>query len=565
MHSSAVSKSGQAAGAGAALDAAVVDLRRGASRLQRIRPIECCTLLDDCAALTVQEADVWGQVACAAKKIAADAPIASEELLAGPASLLRYLRLVAAVIRDRQRTGTPRLPGRLRINSLGRTCVPILPVGSLYDRLIFKDLQAEIWLKPESDSASLFSDAWETRSQRSPRIAGVLGAGNVSAIPATDALHKIFYDFEAVLLKLNPVNEYLEPIFSTIFQPLIAADLLRIVCGGHEIGEAMVQHPDIDALHLTGSHLTHDAILWGTDAEGRAERRRDNHPKVTKTITSELGNVTPWVIVPGDYSKRQLQSQAEHLVASIVNNASFNCVATKLIVTSRRWNQRQEFLDCVDSMLAAITPRQAYYPGARERFQRAAGFLPDQDDGTLPWTLLRDTRPDESPHHFLEESFVCVCVETSLDESAADPFLEQAVDFVNDHVFGTLCCTLTLPDRWRQSHPAELERAIDRLRYGAVCVNQWAGIVYGLMTPAWGGHHSSTIHQPQSGLGHVHNTFGINHVDKTVLTGKLTNFPKPVWFPSHRTSDQLARSLIRFYEKPGLMRLPAIMYQALRG
>ncbi|WP_218934113.1 aldehyde dehydrogenase family protein [Rosistilla ulvae] len=549
----------------AALDAAVIELRSGAERLKVLPLLDCCELVDACAAAVVQHADEWIRVSCEAKQIAVDRPVASEEILAGPGTLLRYLRLVAAAFRDLHQTGTRRLPGSLRTNSLGRLCVPILPVGSLYDRLIFQGLQAETWLQPHVDEASMFCDVWQTRRDRPARVAGVLGAGNVSAIPATDALHKIFYEFEAVLLKLNPVNEYLMPVFMKIFQPLIDADLLRIVRGDRELGTAMVQHDGIDTLHLTGSHLTHDAIVWGTDPQQRAQRQRDNSPLVTKTITSELGNVTPWVIVPGEYSRRQLKSQAEHLVASIVANASYNCVATKLIVTSRGWSQREEFLDLVDSLLADVPPRYAYYPGSRERFERAAGFMPSGDEESLPWTLIRDARPDRTPHLFEEESFVCVCAETQLDEAAPDRFLEQAVDFVNDRVFGTLCCTLTLPDAWRKQHRTQLERAIDRLRYGSVCLNQWSGIVYGLMTPAWGGHHSGTLAAPASGLGHVHNTFGLAGIDKTVLFGPLSSSPKPVWFPSHRTADRLGRSLIRFYEKAGPMRLPAIIYHALRG
>ncbi|QDV68610.1 Aldehyde dehydrogenase family protein [Rosistilla carotiformis] len=547
------------------LDHALTDLKRGAKRLQAMPLAECCSLLDACAALIVQHADEWIRVSCSAKRIAVDQPIAAEEILAGPASLLRYLRLVTGVFRDLQASGVPRLPAAPRTNTLGRLCVPVLPIDDLYDRLIFKGLQAEVWLQPEADRQSMFSDAWETRAARSPRVACVLGAGNVSAIPATDALYKIFYEFEAVLLKLNPVNEYLEPVFSKIFGPLISADLLRIVRGGRDVGDAIVQHPAIDALHLTGSHRTHEAIVWGADPQQRVQRQRDNEPLVTKAITSELGNVTPWVIVPGEYSQRQLRAQAENLVASIVANASFNCVATKLIVTSSGWPQRQEFLDHIDALLQQIPPRYAYYPGSRERFERAAGFLPFDEEGTLPWTLIRDAKPDQSPHLFDEESFVCVCAETQLEESQPERFLDQAVAFVNDQVFGTLCCSLTLPDAWRKQHRDDLERAIDRLRYGSVCLNQWAGIVYGLMTPPWGGHHSASLASPDSGLGHVHNTFGLAHVDKTVLLGPLSSVPKPVWFPTHRTADRLARRLIRFYEKPGPLRLPPIFYHALRG
>ena len=45
----------------------------------------------------------------------------------------------------------------------------------------------------------------------------VLGAGNVSSIPATDTISKVFQEGQVVLLKMNPVNEYLGPIFERLF------------------------------------------------------------------------------------------------------------------------------------------------------------------------------------------------------------------------------------------------------------------------------------------------------------------------------------------------------------
>ena len=523
-------------------------------------------LVDACVAGVARNATAWVEAACRAKQIPLHTSLASEEILAGPTSLLRYLRLLSRSLREIEANGAPTLPGEPRKNAQGRTCIPVLPIASLYDNVIFLGLGAEVWLSPDAHDQSLFADQFVSNNNRSPSICGVLGAGNVSAIPATDTLYKIFNDGEAVLLKLNPVNDYLESPFNDAFRPLIDANLLRIVRGGHEAGEAIVKHPRIDTLHITGSHLTHDAIVWGSDADERVRRQQSGKPLVTKPITSELGNVTPWIVVPGRYTKRQLRAQAEHVVASIVNNASFNCVATKMIVTSRTWPQRNEFLNLVEASLQSVPPRFAYYPGAHIRFERATGQAsPDRSDGTLPWTLIRDSRIETSPHLFEEESFVCVCAETTLDESSPEAFVDASVEFVNDRLFGTLCATLTLPNNFQRQHRATLDQAIQRLCYGSVCINQWAGVVYGTMTPPWGAYPGATIADPQSGIGSVHNTFRIKNVEKTVLWGPLCNTPKPVWFPSHRTAHQVAWSLMRLYEHPSLTRLPSIFYHALRG
>jgi hypothetical protein len=551
--------------AGPDMDRAIKELELGAQCLAAQSPGDRRALVDECAARISLVAEPWVLAACSAKRIAVDQPIAGEEILAGPACVLRYLRLLSSTLNDLEQHGEPQLPGRPRRNRLGWACVPILPVRSLYDHLVFRGLEAEVWMPEDSGTELLFSSS-AGGGKREPGVAGILGAGNVSAIPATDMLHKIFHDSKAVLLKLNPVNEYLEPLFEDAFRPLINAGLLRIIRGDNRTGSDMVHHPGIGSIHITGSHLTHEAIVWGTDPSERRQRRHAGRPLVDKLITSELGNVTPWIMVPGKYSRRQLRSQAEHVVASIVNNASFNCLATRMIVTARSWSQRNEFLDLIESLLENVPPRYAYYPGAIQRFEKATGRPAPRTNGDiLPWVLIRDARPDEAPYLFEEESFVGVCAETAIDESSDTRFLDNAVEFVNERIFGTLCASITMPHGFASRHSAQLDQAIARMRYGSVSINQWSGVVYGLMTPPWGGYPGSTIETPESGIGHVHNTFFLSRFDKTVLRGPLCNFPKPAWFPSHRTCQQTAWSLLHLYEKPSLQRLPSLFWHALRG
>ena len=318
----------------------------------------------------------------------------------------------------------------------------------------------------------------------------------------------------------------------------------------------------MDTLHITGSHITHDLIVWGADAEER--KANGQAPIVQKPITSELGNVTPWIIVPGDYSNRQLEFQAQHVAASITNNASFNCLATKVIVTEKDWPQRGKFLNRIEELLGSIPARVPYYPGARERFERATERAAPQT-ATLPWTLLRNSCFAETPHLFQEESFVCVCAETTLSCSSSIDFLERAVSFVNENLFGTLSASITVPKSFLTQHRDKLESAVAELRYGNVCINQWSGVAYGLMTPPWGGHPGATLQNPLSGIGHVHNTFWVEEFDKAVLWGPLCNFPKPVWFPTHRKSHHAAWAQLELYATPSLFRLPKLFYHALTG
>ena len=549
----------------ASIDQSVAQLRSGARRLVTLSIPQRSSIIDRCIDGVSQVASQWVAAACQAKRIPQDSSAQSEEIIAGPFSTLRYLRLLKTTLNDIHRYGQPQLPGRPSSRA-GQLRVPIFPTRDLYDRLLFNPIQAETWIEPGVPEDEIFDGPATQLAGKAepgpPRVATVLGAGNVSSIPATDALTKILQENQAVLLKMNPVNAYLGPIFEQALSSLIEESFLRIVYGAADVGAYVVHHDQIDEVHITGSNDAHDAIVWGSDAD---ERRQRNDPVLIKPITSELGNVTPWAIVPGRYSDAQLRFQAENIVASIANNASFNCIATKVLVTSRRWPDRQRFLDLIESIFGDVPRRYAYYPGATKRFTEFAGRDVDRSWAEyLPWTLLRDVDPDEAPQLFQRESFVCVVAETALDASSGEEFLSQSIDFMNKRLWGTLAAALTIPDEVRRQQVL-FDDALSRLRYGTIGVNQWPGVAYGLMSPPWGGFPGSDLHDVQSGRGTVHNTYLLGRPEKTVLTSPLTVFPKPMWFSTHRRSEAVAWKLLELYRDPSLRRLPGLLFSAVLG
>lgn len=552
----------------AAIDRAITELQPGARRLTSSSLTERINWAKACIDTTSVIARDWVEAACRAKRIEASSPARAEEILVGPVSVLRYLRLMIRTLCDLQIHGVPKLPSTPSIVH-GQVRVATFPTREMYDALVFKSLTAETWLQPEVSPESVFGDLSAQLARRisvPPHVALVLGAGNVSAIPATDALTRIFQSDCAVLLKMNPVNEYLGPIFEQSLQPLIQAGLLKVVYGGAEEGSYAVNHPQIDSIHITGSTETHDAIVWGSDSEQRRERKLASQALVAKPITSELGNVTPWTIVPGEYSDAQLVFQAEHIAASITNNASFNCIATKMLITWKRWPARERFLDLIASILERTPTRYAYYPGAAERFVEFSGGENGPDNlGRLPWTLRRDVDPERDPLLFERESFVCVTGETSLDADSPQEFLDLAVQFMNGRVWGGLAAGLTVPDSMRLKQSAVLDAAVARLRYGIVGINQWPGVAYALMSPPWGAYPGAVLNDVQSGLGFMHNTYLLDRPQKSVLRSPLTQFPKPVWFSTHRRSEAVAWKLCELYSRPSLWSMLGLLSQALRG
>ncbi len=553
-----------AAPSAAEVDSAVHEL---ADDLREVSLEERVSLCQRCVAAVVAVVNQWVDAALQAKHQPHSPGAQAEELLSGPCVVLRQLQLCRQTLSSILRSGQPTLPGRPYRLESGQICVPVLPTSGLYDSLAFNGIRTFVRLQPDASESNVFGSLPRLAADSSIRgLMVVLGAGNVSSIPATDSLHAIMFGGQRVLLKLNPVNEYLYPIFQQAFAPLIQANLLRVLKGGADVGEALVNHPAVDAVHITGSAASHDVIVWGRTPEERERRKRDNDPQLTKKITSELGNVTPWIITPSEYSARELESQAQHVAVSITNNASFNCLATKMIVTWENWPQRDLFLQRVQHHLSKTPTRYAYYPGAVKRFEQFSGqSAPVDDAGRLPWVLLVDQSIDERPELFQQESFVCVCAETKLPAETPEQFLAVATEFVNDRMTGTLCASVSVTPQFRRQHARAFEQSLASLRYGTVCINQWSGVAYGLISPPWGAYPGSPLNDVQSGIGSVHNTYLLDRFEKSVMEGPLVNFPPPVWFPDHKNAAGVSNALIHLYESPSVFRLPQLGVAAIRG
>src|SRR5205085_291310 len=96
-------------------------------------------------------------------------------------------------------------------------------------------------------------------------------------------------------------------------------------------------------VHITGSDRTHDFMVWGPPGPEREARKKRNDPVLKKTITSELGNISPVIVVPGPYSEAELGYQGANVAGMVINNASFNCNSAKLLVTQKSWDKRGQF------------------------------------------------------------------------------------------------------------------------------------------------------------------------------------------------------------------------------
>jgi aldehyde dehydrogenase (NAD(P)+) len=254
--------------------------------------------------------------------------------------------------------------------------VDVLP-HTVFDRLLLSGFSAEVWMPPgvSADTVRARAGLNAREPTRSGGVGVVLGAGNITAIAPLDVLSELFAHNRVVALKLNPIMDAMLSVYQNIFAPLIDLGVLAIVTGATDVGGYLVRHDLVDHVHITGGAASHDAIVWGRGDE--AVRRRARHdPQLTKPITSELGGVSPIIVLPGTWSKADLKFQAEHVATMRLHNGGYNCIAGQVVVLSAGWPQQDDFLaELRDAMLRAPS-RVAYYPGTDRRVADACAAHP---------------------------------------------------------------------------------------------------------------------------------------------------------------------------------------------
>lgn len=552
-----------------AIDAAVEEVRSHARAWARLEPRHKAVLLRRCMDGVAAIAEMWTAAACSAKGLRIDRSEASEEWIGGPLITLRAARLMAQSLEALDR-GRLSLGRGARVRDDGRLEVGVFPASRL-DAATFPGYRAAALMLPGVGRAEAraLQAVFHRREAPDGSVCAVLGAGNVAAIPPTDVIHKMFGEARACVLKLSPVNDYLGPLLERALRPLIEHGVLRIVHGGAAEGAHLVRHPSVDDVHLTGSARTYESLIWGPPGPERERRRREHAPLLRATVSAELGNVSPVIVVPAHYEPTELAFQARAVASSVVNNASFNCNASKIVVVAAAWKQRESFMRLIRDALHATPPRRAYYPGARRRYEDLlAGHdtvrLGAAAPGALPWAVAADLDPSDAGERlFTTEPFCAILSETGLPAREPVEFLAQAVRFCNERLWGTLSAQIVMP------HDPDLlgarEAAIRELRYGTVGVNVWPAVSYAVMTPPWGGHPSTTPTDVQSGLGWVHNTYMLDGVEKVVLRAPLRPRLKPVWHVGHRTAHRTARRMVDLEARPGWSALGRVAVAALRG
>lgn len=488
------------------------------------------------------------------------------------ASVFRLIRKLRQSLVEIKEYGRPKFIGSPLSRGDGQVIAPVFP-KTLDDRALFPGVTGEVWMEPEINIDEVIdTQAWAYRDdQLEGRVAMVLGAGNAAILPVGDLLHKLFVELQVVVLKMNPINTHLGPLLEKGFRALIDGGYLAIVYGGIEEGSYLCNHPKVDELHMTGSDKTYEAIVFGPGEEGR-QRKARRKPRIKKRFTGELGNVSPVIVVPGPWSKREIEQQARYISTWLVANAGFACLNPRVIVQHASWRHRYELIDAIGLVLSQVPTRRAYYPGARQRHAEFVSQHPESrkfggtSAGHLPWTFipnLDSTSTDEIC--FRREAFCGLCAETAIDANSIQDFLDRAVEFANEQLWGTLCATLIVhPKSLRDPGIAEaIDRALANLKYGTVSINMLAYYSAYLMGTPWGAFPGSETYDIQSGIGKTFNTLMFARPAKSVVRAPFKRL-EPTEVLS-KNAVELCRRLAEFEAAPSVGSLARLGILALRS
>lgn len=219
-------------------------------------------------------------------------------------------------------------------------------------------------------------------------------------------------------------------------------------------------------------------------------------------MTSELGGVSPVIVVPGTWSAADLRYQAEHIATQRLHNSGHNCIASQVVVVSGDWPQREAFLGHLRDALRTAPARPAWYPGSADRLADAARSHPGAEwQGPEGSRLLIEFGGDDSAAEVgTTEYFAPVLGVLTLPGAGAE-FLDRAVEHANRDLFGTLGANIVIDPVTSKRLGGALDRAVAELRYGTVAVNAWTALGFLTATAPWGAFPATPSPMPGAGSG----------------------------------------------------------------
>ena len=489
------------------------------------------------------------------------------------ACILRGIRVLEATLKDIQRNGRPVNQCKLRVGDNDQVVARVFP-QNFYDRALFMQTTADIYMEPGFSMADVeagWAKIYHGEGQTG-RICLMLAAGNSAQITPLGLMHKLFVENEVVILKTNPVNAYLTPFLEVAFAEFIQKGWLQIVSGGIEEGAYLCQHEVVDSIQLTGSDKTFEAIVYGVDKEGKL-RKEEKRPLRHKPIQAELGAVSPIIVVPGQWSKKDIALQAELIVSWLVSNGAFNCLTPRVLITHKEWLQRDALLQAVRRVFNATPSVNAFYPGARDRYETFLAAHPEMEqygtegNGRLPWGFIPSLPPENGNDIcFTAESYCGILADVPLSAEDSVQYLAKATDFSNERLWGNLSMTMIFDQKALKDPQMEraFNHALATLCYGTIGVNFSIPMAYFLAVTPWGAYPGNTPQNIQSGIGFTNNFLMFEKPQKSIIQAPFRKMVEPVRVGS-KNMVAFGRDLVDYEANPSLRTFGKVTMAAMKS
>ena len=520
------------------IDRFITTLRTKSKEFNSISNVQLASMLEETISNIKEVAFFWATI-CSDNKGTTKTPAEGEEWLGGPfASVLATQYYIKSLTNDDDLV-------EKKYNS-EENSYKVFP-NSFTERITFPFIDAKVIF----NKSMSFEDinkyrGFSKRYDIDPSITLVLGAGNFSSIPYLDVLYHLITRKSVILLKLNPVNEYLKPVFEKVFQNFIERGYIIVTTGNIDESKYMATHPGINHIHLTGSDKTFEDIVYGRELTDK-ERKSKSLSKINnKPISSELGNVTPIIIHPGKWSTSDIKYQARKIVTAKLNNNGFNCIAAQVVVLPDGWGQTETLIKFVKHYMSKAKERKAYYPESIERLEKLEKDKGYERVNALTCVTPHLTREIKAYSKFeIDEVWSSTIYFKKIEYTSIEDFANKAIDYCNDELWGNLGVSVIIKDHDRKFNEHITNTYIDKLNYGTVAINEWAAIGYIIPQLPWGGFPGNRDNDIQSGQSVVHNSMLFESPLKGVVNTRfrISRMIDPPWFVTNKKARRLFRNL----------------------
>ncbi len=520
------------------IDRFITTLRTNSKEFNSISNVQLASMLEETISNIKEVAFFWATI-CSDNKGTTKTPAEGEEWLGGPfASVLATQYYITSLTNEDDLS-------EKKFND-EENSYKVFP-NNFIERLTFPFIEAKVYF----NKSMSFDDinryrGFSKRYDFDPSITLVLGAGNFSSIPYLDVLYHLITRKSVILLKLNPVNEYLKPVFEKVFQNFIERGYIIVTTGNIDESKYMATHPGINHIHLTGSDKTYEDIVYGRELTLKEKKSKAISKVNNKAITSELGNVTPIIIHPGKWSTSDIKYQARKIVTAKLNNNGFNCIAAQVVVLPDGWGQTDTLIKFVKHYMNKAKDRKAYYPESIERLEKLEKDKGYERVNALSCVTPHLTREIKSYSKYeIDEVWSTTIYFKKIEYSTNEEFANNAIDYCNDELWGNLGVSVIIKDHERKFNKHITNLYIDKLNYGTVAINEWAAIGYIIPQLPWGGYPGNRDNDVQSGQSVVHNSMLFESPLKGVVNTKfrISRLIDPPWFVFNKKGRRLFRNL----------------------